>query len=439
MNHVREALLGAFACVALYAFPLPVRWGLRAEHHLDPRASIELELGPHQRLVPASPPPHDLTYRIGSRGYPLVISPLDRSAYALPELLAFVGANRGWLNGQLHRYGVVLFRGFGSAVRSPQDFEELSLRLEPRLESEYLGTSPRKLWPGCKFVHTASEFPAWRVIPAHCEMSFRKEPPTRILFFAMQPPALAEQYRASDDAGGGARRGGETPLVDFRAVAADLSATATGRRFQDRAVRYVRHYYDERAPFYSISHRWDVLKTKSWQAMFSTEDVGVAEAKAEAQGFAATWTVSRAGGAGEYRLLKLVHSLPALRVHAATNDSVWHNHHNVLHAWATSGECAFSAQWLNSWAFVAQHWWFEGLLQLQRFLTRDDDALGQHTTHADGGAIAHEDVVRVRAAVWNNTLAYQHEQGDVAMVDNMRIGHGRQPFRGARRILTTWA
>ena len=154
--------------------------------------------------------------------------------------------------------GAVLFRGFTTATATPPDFEAVTLALEPALETVYLGTSPRRLvgiqietrqcsllplnvspyylmthcasvalhrprhimsherqYPtssnvprlpqveGCKYVHTASEFPGWRIVPAHMEMSFRRDPPRKIFFFAESPNTSP---------------GGETPLVDFRQV-----------------------------------------------------------------------------------------------------------------------------------------------------------------------------------------------------------------------------
>jgi alpha-ketoglutarate-dependent taurine dioxygenase len=434
--------LGALVCATVAAIygAAPVQWGLKAEYHFDAKSQLPLQLDP---IAPAVHPKasFELMYRLGSKGYPLVVSPADAAQWTLAGLLAFARTNEAWINARLLAHGVVLFRGFHHAVQTPADFEKFSLALAPHLENVYLGTSPRHLWPGLRFVHTASEFPSWRVIPPHCEMSFRRTPPTRILFFALQPPTRAQQY-------GRERRGGETPLIDFEAVARDLSETAAGRRFRDRDVRYIRHYYDDSAPWWSLAHRFDPLKTKSWQVMFNATEWGVAHRAALEQSFTPTWTVS-GEGAGTYRLLKLVHTMPALRVHPATGTDIWHNHHSVLYAGATADECAFSAQWLDSWFFVAQHWWFSALLGAQRAINAlggcggdggcGDEHLGQQTTHGDGTAIAAEDVAAVRAAVWKHTLAYPHERGDVALLDNMRIGHARQPFRGPRRILTTWA
>jgi hypothetical protein len=243
------------------------------------------------------------------------------------------------------------------------------------------------------------------------------------------------------------RRGGETPLVDFRAVATALRDTNVGRRFEEkRGVRYIRHYFDARSPFWSFAHRWDPLKTKSWQDMFKTNDWLTADTKAVSEGFTATWSKSKTTDSKTIRMLKLTHRMPTTIRHPKSNDEIWHNHLSVLHAKATADECAFSAQWLSSWYFVLQHWWFRALIAVQTKLNEftygkgnGTEFLGQHTTFGDGDEINDAERAAVRRAVWQNTIASPHQQSDVVLLDNMRIGHARQPFVGDRRILTTWA
>ena len=50
---------------------------------------------------------------------------------------------------------------------------------------QYLGTSPRLPGVnGSKIVYTASEISSWQIIPAHLEMSFRRDMPKEISFWA---------------------------------------------------------------------------------------------------------------------------------------------------------------------------------------------------------------------------------------------------------------
>ena len=128
------------------------------------------------------------------RKYPLIIQQGDTAI----NLTQWVTNHLSWINDKLKVHGVILFRGF--TISTPQNFESVSIALEPNLEQVYLGTSPRKLQPNCKYVHSASEFPDWRIIPSHCEMSFLLNPPSRQFFYAHEPNLSP---------------GGETPVTSF--------------------------------------------------------------------------------------------------------------------------------------------------------------------------------------------------------------------------------
>ncbi|MGV2480312.1 UNVERIFIED_CONTAM: TauD/TfdA family dioxygenase, partial [Salmonella enterica subsp. enterica serovar Weltevreden] len=90
--------------------------------------------------------------------------------------------------------------------------------------NEYLGTSPRDALTD--FVFSASELPGYYPIPQHCEMTFTRTPPRRIFFWCGVQPRAG---------------GGETPMVDFRRVWADLDP-AVRERFVQRGLRIVRNY-----------------------------------------------------------------------------------------------------------------------------------------------------------------------------------------------------
>ena len=227
------------------------------------------------------------------RGYPLIIQPKKPHTHINLTLWATTSAS--WIKSKLSVHGAILFRGFD--VSSPQQFESVSLALEPALESVYLGTSPRNLQPDTTFVHSASEFPGWRIIPSHCEMSFLVSPPSRQFFYAWQPNSSP---------------GGETPIVDFREVYRQM-APAVRDKFERKQIRYIRHYFDAERDSY-FARQWDPLKTKSWQSMFNTTDPRVVEDRCAEQAFAAEWSdaVNKRG------TLKLVHTMKASRVHPDT-------------------------------------------------------------------------------------------------------------------------
>ncbi len=176
----------------------------------------------------------------------------------LPALLEFIDHHRSWLQDQLATRGAALLRGFGLA--SPAQFEAAARAVEPELKNEHLGTSPRDaLTP---YVFSASELPPYYPIPQHCEMTFLKDPPRRLMFACLVA----------------ARRGGETPLVDMRRVAADLDPAVRGR-FERGGIRIIRNYGGP-----SGAGRFDLWQLKRWDEIFQTSDRAVVEAKGAAQG-----------------------------------------------------------------------------------------------------------------------------------------------------------
>merc|ERR1711988_551867 len=136
----------------------------------------------------------------------------------------------------------------------------------------------------------------------------------------------------------------------------------------------------------------------------------------------------------------------AARVHPETEIAAWHNHLSVLH----------ESAWREGFAIAARRHEREGYrLAAWRFLVRSAictvvDAveravlglagLGQHVTHADGGEIAAKDLAHFRRLVSHHTRCFAHLQGDIDVIDNMRIAHSRAAFDewSGRKLLAAW-
>jgi hypothetical protein len=58
-----------------------------------------------------------------------------------------------------------------------------------------------------------------------------------------------------------------------------------------------------------------------------------------------------------------------------------------------------------------------------------------HALYGDGGAIAPETLAHVHEVLERQTIAWRWERGDLIIVDNETTMHGRNPFRGSRRVL----
>jgi hypothetical protein len=62
-----------------------------------------------------------------------------------------------------------------------------------------------------------------------------------------------------------------------------------------------------------------------------------------------------------------------------------------------------------------------------------------NTFYGDGTPIEAETLENIHAAYEQATVAFPWQPGDILMVDNMLVAHGRAPFSGPRRIVVAMA
>lgn len=335
-------------------------------------------------------------------GMPLVVEPIDDRS---PEgLRAWLLANESWVQQQMRHYGAMLFRGF--AVREPQQFEGVARAIDNNLKKDYLGTSPRNAVT--EFVFNASEVPGPFPIPQHCEMSFVKNFPQHLFFCCLQPSPV----------------GGETPLVDFRRVYAELDPVVR-QRFDERGIKAIRNYAGP-----DVRKRFDFWQLKPWDEMFGTRDHAAVEAKCREEEFEPTW--------GENDSLRLVSRHQAMRRHAETGEPVWFNHSSTFHVSMAPGE--YKHIWKRRKSLRNLFFWQLSRLMIaaRRRLIRSEDQ-SMHCTYLDGAEIPDADMEHLRDVIWQNMVIYPWQLGDIVAIDNQSVGHGRLPYRGPRRIAVCWA
>ena len=336
---------------------------------------------------------------------PLVIEPADRASRGAASLLAWMYAERDPLRRLLTHHGALLLRGF--AVEDAATFEAVARAVDPALKNDYLGTSPRNAITD--YVFSASELPPYYPIPQHCEMSFTLAPPVRLFFWC--------QLASTGP-------GGETPLVDMRTVLRDLDP-AVRARFEERGVRNIRNYVGPEG-----GSRFDLWKLKRWDEMFGTTDRGRVEAICGKEGFACAW---KAGGR-----LQLANTQPAIKRHPITGEPAWFNHSQVFHLSSVPAEYAYIARRLGGWRYRGLHALARALVTLKRRTSAVEDQ-AMHCTFGDGGEIGDGDMDKVREAIWKNLVFPKWQTGDVVMIDNDAVAHGRMPYRGPRRVAVAWA
>lgn len=335
---------------------------------------------------------------------PLLLEPAGKRR-DLNALVNWIHEKKTWLGQELLSAGALLFRGF--EINRAIDFENVAKALSPKLQNDYLGTSPRDAMT--EYVFSASELPPFYPIPEHCEMSFLPRPPEQLFFSCLVEPR---------------NPGGETPLADFRAVLRSMDA-GVRERFEQKGVKIIRNYAGPEG-----GGRFDLWKLKRWDEIFRTTDRNEIEKRCRDLQFECTW---KPGG-----MLRLVHTQPAVRPHPVTGEPVWFNHSQVFHLSNAPGEYRRILQ--------RQDWIELHFLKLlsksivfskKHFTKTEDQAM--HCTFGDGTPIPDGDMEAVRDAIWQNMVIFPWQRGDVLAIDNAAIAHGRMPYRGPRIVAVAWS
>lgn len=224
-------------------------------------------------------------------------------------------------------------------------------------------------------VFTASEYPADQEIELHNENAYQRQWPLKIAFCCV----------ASADIGG------ETPLADVRKVS-NAIGSALLEEFQVRGVKYSRTYQ----PGADLS----------WQEVFqSTEKVQV-ETYCRANGISYEWIDAEA--------LRTHQVSQGAAIHPITGERFFFNQAHLFHM-SSMGEAAAAAM-------------------LSVF---GRGRLPRHACYGDGEEIGCDKLASIRTAYREKAVSFPWSRGDVLLLDNMRVAHGRRPYKGSRRILAS--
>jgi alpha-ketoglutarate-dependent taurine dioxygenase len=236
-------------------------------------------------------------------------------------------------------------------------------------------SSPRHTVSGR--IYTSTDYPPDQPIFLHNENSYQHAWPMRIYFFC------AEE----------AEEGGETPLADVRRVYQKIDPEVR-RRFVQDGWMYVRNFGDG----FGLP----------WPTVFQTEDPAVVEEHCRKNGITVEWK-----GEGRLRTRAV---RPAAVPHPRTHEMVWFNHATFFHV-STLIE------------------------SVRRTLLAEfgEEDLPTNTFYGDGTPIEPEVLDHLRAVYAEETIRFPWRRGDLLMLDNMMVAHGRAPFRGRRKVLVAMA
>jgi alpha-ketoglutarate-dependent taurine dioxygenase len=259
----------------------------------------------------------------------------------------------------------------GFGISTAERFEQFASAISSDLLEYHERAAPRTKIGDN--VYTSTEFPPDQIIPLHHEMSYSHNWPSKV-FFCCELPA---------------QEGGRTPLADDRKVF-QLLDPKIKERFMRLKVMYVRNYGEG--------------VDLSWEEAFQTTERAVVEEYCRQAHTEFEWK--------DNNRLRTRHVRQAVAVHPKTGEMVWFNHAHMFHV--SSLEQSFR----------------ESLLEAFR-----DDELPRNAFYGDGSPIETSVLDEIRETYQDAAITFPWEKGDVLLVDNFLVSHGRESYVGPRKIL----
>jgi alpha-ketoglutarate-dependent taurine dioxygenase len=222
-------------------------------------------------------------------------------------------------------------------------------------------------------VYGSTPYPADQPILFHNESSHMHRWPMKIWFFCAQAPA----------------QGGETPIVDCRKIY-QLLDPALRQRFANKKLMYIRNY----------TETLDV----SWLNFFHTSDRAEVESYCRAAGIEFEWKQG-----DELRTRQVCQ---AIARHPRTGEEVFFNQLQLHHV-----SCLAPAAY-----------------ESMRALFREED-YPRNVCYGDGTPLEDSVVSEICDLYRQTAVSFTWQEGDILMLDNMLTAHGRNPYRGARKIV----
>ncbi len=199
----------------------------------------------------------------------------------------------------------------------------------------------------------------------------------KIWFFCLQP----------------AETGGETPFADSSRVFQRIPE-AIKARFMEKRVMYVRNYMPQ--------------LDLSWQEVFQTNNRAEVERYCRSIDMECEWI--------NEQHLRTRQVCQAVALHPETSRLVWFNQAHLFHI--SNLDPAVR----------------ETLLSLY-----GEESLPRNTYYGDGKPIEPAVLDEIRAIYEEEQIAFPWQKGDIVMLDNMLVAHGRAAFTGMRRVVVAMA
>ena len=141
---------------------------------------------------------------------------------------------------------------------------------------------------------------------------------------------------------------------------------------------------------------------------FETDDRDTVESHCRAQGLSLVW--DRFGG------LSLLNTLPAVRKHPKTGEEVLFNQAHIFKVVPENVD------------------WIISLLSKIVDLLFAKGSRALDSSFGDGTPLSRREIRAILQAFEDNKVRFSWQKGDVMVLDNYLVAHGRMPFRGRSKI-----
>ena len=221
-------------------------------------------------------------------------------------------------------------------------------------------------------IFTSTEYPADQEIFMHNEMAYTNRYPAYLWFYC---------HLAAEE-------GGCTPLASNRTIFETLGQEIT-TLFEEKKLLYVRNY----RPGMDVP----------WQQVFRTTDKEVVSDFCQKNKIDFEWVTSDH--------LRTKEKCEAIVQHPITGEKIWFNQAHLFHPSNL------------------------GINIRSQLSTMDEKDYPRNVFLGTGEPINPDHLEKVRAAFESAKLRFDWMPGDMVLIDNLLAAHGRDPYKGARKIM----
>ncbi|CAM4406012.1 MAG: hypothetical protein LEGION0398_MBIBDBAK_00257 [Legionellaceae bacterium] len=259
----------------------------------------------------------------------------------------------------------------GFPLYSLSEFQKIAELLSRTLLDYIYRSTPRKMIGGK--IYTSTEYSSSQIIPLHNENSYSSLYPNRIFFFCSIPPNV----------------GGQTPLTDSHLIYTKIPAEIRDL-FTQKKLKYIRNFNKE----------IDI----PWQEAFQTNDKLKVEAICKNLNIDFKWL--------DNEHLHTWQILPAVIQHPGTKAWVWFNQAHLFHISALAKE-----------------------IQDEIIQAYSINKIPRNVCFADDSEIDFAMLDSIRNVYTQHQLLFDWQRGDLLILDNIWMAHGRAAYSGDRKIV----